>query len=139
MILKKLWKVALLMPFIIILLGDSCKKDKPIITNPCPANHRSFLLSPSPAYGSIAQPATLKISWDGAGWNLTYNFYFGTDPDSVKLIFTEKTENSWRARNLKLNTTYYWRVEMFEHGECTQSHVINYYFTTVPDTTRPYI
>ena len=140
---KKLFPVFLLLVIILASLGDSCKKkedppETPIV-DPCPAMHKSFLLSPSPSYGAIAQPVTLTLSWTGAGWNLTYNLYFGTNPDSLKEIFLNKPNNNQYLKNLKLNTTYYWRVEMAEHGQCNQTHVMSMNFTTVPDSSRPYL
>ncbi|HZI48532.1 MAG TPA: phospholipase D-like domain-containing protein, partial [Pyrinomonadaceae bacterium] len=48
----------------------------------------------SPANGAVAQPTTLKLSWEGGPWAHKYDIYFGTNPNPPLLIADASTDQS---------------------------------------------
>jgi hypothetical protein len=75
---------------------------------------------PNPANGDVNVKPTQILAWDAGAVATSHEVYFGTDADAVKNA-TEASpeykgpkalgEESYDPGKLKLNTTYYWRID----------------------------
>lgn len=95
--------------------------------------------NPIPEDGSTDIGINNDLFWtcsDPEGDPLTYDVYFGTNPDPL-LIFTNLSVTTYDPGTLDLNTTYYWKIAAFDSsGDSTISTVWN--FTSVPPTIGDY-
>jgi len=104
------------------------------------SNHPPNIASnPSPANESqnISNLHTI-LSWDGGDTDyddiVTYDVYFGTNPDpqyytTVGPYLAGQKIIPWNPGTLNCNTTYYWKIVVWDnHGETTAGPV--WYFTT---------
>jgi photosystem II stability/assembly factor-like uncharacterized protein len=94
--------------------------------------------TPVPENGAVDQPTTLSLSWAGGdpdpGDTVTYQVYFGTDPDfgdnSTAMVATP----SYTPAALALSQTYYWKVAALDSQNArTEGDVWS--FTTI--TSNP--
>jgi hypothetical protein len=70
-----------------------------------------------PVNGSIDVPICGNLSWMGGdpdGDEVTYDVYFGTDPENMKQLAWNLTESGFVIDNLNFNKTYYWYVITWE-------------------------
>ena len=106
--------------------------------NPIPL---MWAIYPTPSNGAELVPVDQVLSWTepGAGTQTGYDVYFGTDPnvgDNPKVI-DDKLLNEYDPPGLLANdTTYYWRVDVYEEGTILHEGSA-WSFTTVPGV--PYI
>lgn len=106
----------------------------------------SDIINPNPVDGSTMQPCKdpTTVSWtDTNASGLLYNLYFGTDP-SPALLFPDLTATDAVVGQLTANTTYFWRVEVFDpNGGCELNQGTVWSFTTedpcisTPSPTTP--
>jgi hypothetical protein len=75
---------------------------------------------PDPADGAVDVSPTQILTWDAGAVAASHEVYFGTDADVVKNATTASPEykgpkalgeESYDPGKLKLNTTYYWRID----------------------------
>ncbi|MBN2131760.1 MAG: LamG domain-containing protein, partial [Sedimentisphaerales bacterium] len=88
---------------------------------------------PQPVDGvEFVHPAP-ELSW-ARGWNaIFYTVYFGTDPDEVANAATGGimgVETTFQPEPLEAETTYYWRVDLFNGTQTQKGDVWS--FTTLP-------
>jgi hypothetical protein len=85
-----------------------------------------------PVNGSIDVPICGNISWisgDPDGDEVTYDVYFGTDPENMKQIAWNQTVDFFILKDLDFEKTYYWYVVAWdEYGGNTVGPLWN--FTT---------
>jgi len=131
----------------ILMIISDCKKDKEEITAPfqCPPP-TMFDLERMKHYGyyplnsSIINSTSIALTWNFQGKDMTYDVYFGTNPDPSTNIPIHQTNNSLVLNGLDLNTTYYWSVTATENFKCGQiGKTDRLSFTTVPNMDLPYV
>ena len=75
---------------------------------------------PNPANGDVNVKPTQILTWDAGAVATSHEVYFGTDADAVKNATKASPEykgpkalgeESYDPDKLKLNTTYYWRID----------------------------
>ncbi|MHC4440515.1 MAG: LamG domain-containing protein, partial [Planctomycetota bacterium] len=76
--------------------------------------------SPYPVDGAVDIKPSVVLSWQAGAVAASHEIYFGTDMEAVKNAVKTSPEykgpkalgeESYETGNLKLNTTYYWRVD----------------------------
>ena len=76
--------------------------------------HPDIPSNPSPANNSVDVLIDVDLSWMGGdpdpGDTLTYNVFFGTDPDPPQVSSDQSTTN-YDPGELDYDTQYYWRIE----------------------------
>ncbi len=87
--------------------------------------------NPVPADAAIDISATTTVlSWGlGTGVALTYDVYFGTDPDALALVSAGQSETTFNPGPLDLSTVYYWQVVPANTGGSAVGCAV-YSFTT---------
>lgn len=68
--------------------------------------------NPSPVHKSANNPITTRLSWESSDPEndpLTYDMYFGTDPNPT-LIASDLLQSSYDPGLLEYGKTYYWKV-----------------------------
>ena len=74
----------------------------------------------NPANGAVDMNPSVVLSWDAGAVAASHEVYFGTDMDAVKKATKTSPEykgskalgeESYQTGKLKLNTTYYWRID----------------------------
>jgi hypothetical protein len=105
--------------------AQSTKRQARVINTPASA---PGLTSPANGAVNVQRPVTLK--WTTGIGEETFNFYFGTDPNSLSLMGNfPRTTLQFTHNSLAANTTYYWKVEGVDrHGATISSPVFS--FTT---------
>lgn len=93
--------------------------------------------NPSPADSSIgAGPEKVSFSWtERSGTALAYDFFFGTSPDSLKLIKKGLTSPVFEMDSLTPSATYYWKIK--DSSDAQQILGDTWTFTTGKDTIPP--
>ena len=75
---------------------------------------------PNPADGAVDLKSSVVLSWDAGAVATSHEVYFGMDVEAVKNATTTSPEykgpkalgeESYDTGKLKLNTTYYWRID----------------------------
>lgn len=68
----------------------------------------------APADASANQATEIRLEWstciDPDGDDVTYDVYFGTDQNNLKLISEGQVETEYATDNLIYNTTYFWQI-----------------------------
>ncbi len=96
--------------------------------------------NPSPANLSAgAGPEHVNFNWtDSSGAATSYQFLFGSSPDSLKLLATGLTNgHAYGLDSLVPSATYYWRVRSVNATETVLGDTWS--FTTGRDTTPPVV
>jgi uncharacterized protein (TIGR02145 family) len=104
------------------------------LLNSSPLNQPPFPPSdPAPADGATGVDINASLSWfcaDPEGDTLTYDVYFGTDPNPP-LVSLHQPDNTYVPGTMNYGTTHYWRIVAFDgHGNTTEGAVWS--FTTEP-------
>ena len=93
---------------------------------------------PSPANGATGQPLTVTLKWNGGPWAHRYDVYFGTDPNALTKILSDKnlgpSETSSQLKShsvsgLVRGRTYYWKVVGRTMANRTKSSAVWYFRT----------
>jgi uncharacterized protein (TIGR02145 family) len=111
--------------------GRSVRCIKTFFTPNNPPNAPS---NPNPVDEATAVETDVILSWfcsDPDGDDLTYNIYFGTDPNPT-LIQLQYPETYFDPGQLVENTTYHWKIVAYDiYGDSTEGAVWS--FTTFND------
>jgi acid phosphatase len=132
---------------------NSDTENQPFV--PLPPDQASYL---APANGAIAQPATIKLQWEGGPWAHKYDIYFGTTPTpplyvadvstlqsgagpGQPLLDTGSVDNGVTESytiplTLQAGTTYYWRIVSKTMANQTANGP-TWSFTTLSSQTAP--
>jgi thermitase len=89
--------------------------------------------SPSPADEATGITIDEDLGWTGgepdAGDTVTYDVYFGTDPDSLALVSDDQAATTYDPGTLDYSTQYYWKVVATDNHAATAEGPI-WSFTT---------
>ena len=82
-----------------------------------------YLNTPSPAPGANIEEDAVTLSWvkpeDPNTVNMSYNVYFGSDPNAATLVksaITDSADCFYDVTGLASGITYYWRVDGVQGG-----------------------
>jgi uncharacterized protein (TIGR02145 family) len=124
-----------------------CKKDEKdetgnqVTNNPCSSPYKIHPIGFSTFYpndSAVVLPSDLTLKWSGYGYlPLKFDVLFGTNSDSLKSIGSDLADSFLPLEPLKLNLTYYWNITITDKCGWTRSILLR--FSTVPDTTVPYL
>jgi gliding motility-associated-like protein len=94
---------------------------------------------PSPADSTTgAGPEKVRFAWkEKSGTALSYNFYFGTSPDSLTLKGSHLVSPAFEVDSLPPSASYYWRVQDSSDAQELMGDV--WTFATARDTTPPVV
>lgn len=95
--------------------------------------------NPSPYPGAIGIDVNAELSWScsdpDSGDSLTYNVYFGTNPNPP-LVSIGQTGNTYKPATMSYSTPYYWKIVAKDnHGAVTNGSIWS--FTTTDQPNNP--
>ncbi|MBD3165117.1 SUMF1/EgtB/PvdO family nonheme iron enzyme, partial [bacterium] len=124
-----------------VLLFSGCDKDDDDDNNPSgPTNTSPEAPSnPTPANSAVNVSILTDLSWSCSDPDedpLTYEVYFGTNPDPAPVSSNQSESTYQPATSLEYNTIYYWKiVAMDDHAHTTEGSVWS--FTTASEGNQP--
>jgi len=90
--------------------------------------------NPTPAAGATGVATETALSWTpSVNGTVTYDLYLGTAPNALAKVGNHFSASSYRAENLALDTTYYWKVVAWNASGSRESEIWS--FSTVDDMT----
>lgn len=105
---------------------------KPLDWSPFPKT----LKLASPANESTGQSTNITLRWSSI--SLTYDVYFGTEPNPTAKIACNLSSDTLSISNLDVATTYYWKVKVWDTiGLCPVDSTAIWHFKTVESINPP--